>query len=268
MSKKIDKSIQKFLAASKDRVLDFSKYSHARLGLGHSGGHLTSPAWLDFQLDFAKAKDAVFSNFDAAQISNLCHEMQLPALEVQSQASNVEQFILRPDLGRLLTATAQTQLEQFTIQQPEYCQRDLLIVVSGGLSPIAIQKQIPTFLPAFIEKAREHQWSLAPIIINTRGRVALGDEINQYFKAAITIMLIGERPGLTSPDSMGIYFTYDAKPSCTDEQRNCISNIHERGFPHHDAAEKLIQLIKKSLALGMSGLELKDDIINLPRNDT
>lgn len=260
MSKQLDKSIQKFLATRKDRVMDFSKHSHARLGMGHSGGHLTSPAWLDFQLDFAKAKDAVFSSFDVSQILTVCEKLQLPAYEVESQTQNIEQFILRPDLGRLLSASSKNLLQQIS---SEYYQRDILIVVSGGLSPVAIQKQAPEFLNIFVEMAREHQWSLAPVIINARGRVALGDEINQLFKATITIMLIGERPGLTSPDSMGIYFTYDAKSGCTDEQRNCISNIHDRGLSHSEAAEKLIQLLSKSFTARMSGLGLKDDLIEL-----
>jgi len=258
MTKKIDHSIKKFLAAKHDRILDFSQYTHARLGLGHAGGHLPISAWLDLQQSFAQAKDAVFSKFDVNAITSLCESLSINSLELQSQATDVMQFLLRPDLGRLLSSDSEMKLNQLIQQHSEYQHRDILIVVSGGLSPVSIQKQIPLFLNSFINKCRTYQWTLAPVIINPRGRVALGDQINQYFKSQITIMLIGERPGLTTPDSMGIYFTYDASPGCTDEKRNCISNIHEYGLPHNDAADKLIQLINKSLQLRLSGFELKD----------
>jgi ethanolamine ammonia-lyase small subunit len=142
---------------------------------------------------------------------------------------------------------------------PDYCDCDLLIVVSGGLSPIAIQQQIPDFLPIFIHLARENKWSIAPIVINARGRVAIGDKLNDHFRAKIVIMLIGERPGVSVSNSLGIYFTYHAKPGCTNENRNCISNIHEHGLSHHQAADKLAHMIRQSLAAKLSGVMLKDD---------
>ena len=115
------------------------------------------------------------------------------------------------------------------------------------------------FLPAFVSQLQKNKWTLAPIIINPRGRVALGDQINDYLKAKFIVMLIGERPGLTTPDSLGIYFTYHAHTGCTDEQRNCISNIHSQGLLHEAAAKKLMTLLQKANKIGMTGVGLKDD---------
>jgi ethanolamine ammonia-lyase small subunit len=258
MNNKIDNSIQKFLASQNDRRWDFSQHTHARLGLGHTGYHLPVSAWLDLQQGFAQAKDAVFSRFDVNQIASICKKLNLNSMELQSQANDAMQFLLRPDLGRLLSRESEIVLSNQLKQHEEYLHRDILIVISGGLSPVAIQKQIPFFLGSLIKKIHTRQWTLAPIIINPRGRVALGDHINDLFKSRITIMLIGERPGLTTPDSMGIYFTYNAKSGCTDAQRNCISNIHERGLLYDEAAEKLVQLMSQSFSLRISGFELKD----------
>ena len=117
-------------------------------------------------------------------------------------------------------------------------------------------------MPILVNQIKQQGWSLAPILINSRGRVALGDQANHFFKATIVIMLIGERPGLTTPDSLGIYFTYQARPGCTDEQRNCISNIHARGLSSESAVEKLVFLLRKAFNLRMTGVQLKDDNVN------
>lgn len=262
MANDIEKKVKRYLKNQQDRTLDFSLHSHARLGLGHTGGHLKLKAWLDLQMDFAQAKDAVFSSYNASEIKKLCDDLNLQTIEVQSQANDAREFVLRPDLGRLLAHESENELSLQVAHHHEYVQRDVLIVISGGLSPIAIQWQIPEFLPKFIHRINEQQrWTIAPVIITPRGRVALGDHINHYFKAKVLVMLIGERPGLSTPDSMGIYFTYQAKPGCTDEQRNCISNIHERGLAHEHAALKLIALIGKSMASKISGIALKDDVL-------
>lgn len=251
--------LKKFIADENNRKLNFYRYSHARLGLGHTGGHLKHAAWLDLQADFAQAKDAVFSQFDNNICTKLCDELKLPYLIIQSQANDVTQFLLRPDLGRLLDNKSEDLLKNFVLEHIDYLHRDILIVISGGLSPIALQHYIHDFLSLFIPAIHKRQWSLTPLIINAKGRVALGDQVNQYFKAKMTIMIIGERPGLSTSDSMGIYFTYNAKPGCTDEQRNCISNIHARGLPPKAAVTKLISLIGQSMHIGLSGIALKDE---------
>src|SRR5262249_10579258 len=124
MTNKIEKSIRRFTLAKQDRILDFSRYSHARLGLGHTGGHLPVQAWLDLQKDFAQAKDAVSSQLDVKQIISLCHVMNLTTIELQSQANDGMQFLLRPDLGRLLSIESEIQLKNTVKQHSDYCQCD------------------------------------------------------------------------------------------------------------------------------------------------
>lgn len=222
-----------------DRTYDLSEYSHARLGLGHTGGHLTTAAWLDFQAGFAAAKDAVSASFDVKVISSLCDHLHLKNLLVHTEAKDIYSFLTNPDLGRHIAAYDAAQCHKICEDQPGILGNDLLIVISGGLSPLAITQQIPKFLPAFMHQVDMQKWSTAPIIINPRGRVALGDHLNAIFKAKLVIMLIGERPGLTTPDSLGIYYTLNAKPGYTDHQRSCISNIHTKGLLPELAAIQL-----------------------------
>jgi ethanolamine ammonia-lyase small subunit len=242
-----------------EKKSDRPPLSHARINLGHTGGHLKTKDWLAFQSDFAQAQDAVMSAFSISEIEKICRGLNLTTVEVASKPADIVEYLLRPDLGKLIADNSRRELEAIIKKQPEICYRDMLIVISGGLSPIAVERQIPIFLPLLIDKLRIEQLSIAPICINPRGRVALGDSLNEYLQAKMVVMLIGERPGLSAADSMGIYFTYQAKPGYTDASRNCISNIHARGIPAVDALDKLVYLLKKSLALGVSGIMLKDD---------
>ncbi len=251
MSKDDDKKM-----VPQDRVMDYSAYTKARLGLGHTGGHLRAASWLDFQSGFAQAKDAVFSQFDVLSIANLCNELALANIEVHSQATDILQFLSRPDLGRLLGSKDAEHLRALATSHADYCNQDILILISGGLSPIAIQHQIPKFLPALIKQCKHMNWTLAPVMINPRGRVALGDALNAIFNAKVVMVLIGERPGLTTPDSLGIYFTYAAKPGCTDAMRNCISNIHDHGLGVEQALADVIRLISLAMQKKISGIGL------------
>lgn len=263
MSTNLAERLNSFTQLQLDRRHDFSRLTHARIGIGHTGGHMRINDWLDFQSGFAQAKDAVFSHFEEQQITALCAQLQLPAVSVDTQCGDINHYLARPDAGALLNADSENRLREYIKRQPAARGSDLLLVISGGLSPVAIARQMPSFLPAFIACARDKRWSLAPVIINQRGRVALGDHVNTVFQAKITVMLIGERPGLSSPDSMGIYFTYNAKPGCRNDQRNCISNVHEHGLPHQDAAGKLACLLSRAMSAGISGIDLKDDSIQL-----
>tara|TARA_R110000868_G_scaffold211806_4_gene461813 strand:+ start:1607 stop:2419 length:813 start_codon:yes stop_codon:yes gene_type:complete len=255
----LEKKTSEFLDKKSVRQHDMVRYSHARINIGHTGGHVKTADWLAFQSDFAEAKDAVSSTFDLAVMHDHCQRLAIPALTIHSKPVDLVQFLLRPEMGKLLTAESEALLANTIKTDPTVIDNDLLIVISGGLSPIAIAHQAPKFLTELIKLTKKSNLSVAPICINPRGRVALGDQINQYFNAKMVIMLIGERPGLSTPDSLGVYFTYQAKPGCTDAERNCISNIHDHGLPPVRATEKLINLIKKSMSLGMSGVMLKDD---------
>lgn len=261
MTNHLKQQLKLYQRNSRDRVYDLTQYTRARIGLGHTGGHLRIKNWLNFLTHFSQAKDAVYSRFDIEMITAMIDSLNLKSIQIQSRANDHTQFLLRPDLGELLAVDSETNLKQYATQYPSDCNKDLLIILSGGLSPIALQKQIPQFLPAFIQKIQQEAWSMAPILINPKGRVALSDHANFYFKAKVVIMLIGERPGLSSADSMGIYITYNAKPGCTNDQRNCISNIHEHGLSHNEAALKLIDLVKKAITMKLTGIELKDDLL-------
>lgn len=254
-----DKELPAILSDEKDRVHDYSAHTQARLGLGHAGGHLKVKAWLDLQLGFAQAKDAVFSQFDTREFEKLCDSAELPHYTARSQAADMMQFLSQPDAGRLLLPEDEVRLQQAAAANPQYCHRDLLIVISGGLSPLAIERQVPKLLPLLLAEAYSNGWTLAPVIINPRGRVALGDHLNDIFNATLVIMLIGERPGLTTPDSLGIYITYNARSGCNDEMRNCISNIHQHGLSHEQAVRKLCVLLQLAMQVKMTGVELKDD---------
>lgn len=262
MSSYYKRQLKQYQRLLHDRVFDLSKYTVARIGLGHTGGHLKIKDWLNFQASFAQAKDAVHnSSFDTNTLVMLANNLNLKTIAIQSQALDHAQFLLRPDLGGLLAVDSQCILMKYIRTDSTACNKDLLILISGGLSPVAIQKQIPLFLPSFIHQTRQESWSIAPLLINPKGRVALGDQANHYFKAKVVIMLIGERPGLSIAESMGIYITYNAKPGCTNDQRNCISNIHSQGLSHDKAAIKLSYFLKKAMAIRYTGVELKDDFL-------
>jgi ethanolamine ammonia-lyase small subunit len=140
------------------------------------------------------------------------------------------------------------------------CHCDLVIIVSDGLSSLAAIEQSPPLLATLLPLARKNGWDLAPTIVATHGRVALQDEIGTLLGARLSLMLLGERPGLGAANSLGAYFTYAPHPGLTDARRNCISNIRPEGLPPADAAHKLFCLLSESLRRGLSGVELKDDM--------
>lgn len=251
---KLSQAITYFQQTNADRRYESVIHTNARVGIGHVDGHLCTKDWLCLQSDFAQAKDAVSVNLDIDAIKQACAVEQLSTITLHSQAQHITEFLLRPDFGRALAPASVAEL-----MQCHQTHKDVLIIISGGLSPYAVNQQIPEFLPAFMEYLRASQMTLAPVIINPRGRVALGDDVNEYLRAKITVMLIGERPGLGVSNSMGIYFTYHARKGCTDDRRNCISNVHQNGLSPAHAASKLHYMITKSMQKQLSGVALKDD---------
>lgn len=257
---------EQLFEANNDRVINnLTKYTNARIAIGHSGGHTLTKNWLEFQLDFAQAKDAVLSDIDLVK---LAHDLtaidelskgQTKLYTASSCANSLDEFLTRPDLGRALSTASQAELSEALIKHPSDLNQDILIVISSGLSSAAIENQAVGFLGELLPLLHEFGWSLAPIILSKRTRVAFADKVNAVFKAKVVINLIGERPGLSSNDSMSIYFTYGSKIDSTDEQRNCISNIHQNGLSHRQAAQKVAYLVHKAFELGYSGVSLKDD---------
>jgi len=226
-------------------------FTDARIALGRTGGSLKTQELLAFRKDHALAKDAVWTNLDNPSLEQQLEEFNLPLIRLTSQADSRETYIKRPDLGRKLSEESKKAIQDL---KPSPC--DISIILADGLSAQAISMHAANFLQEFLPRIT--QFSFAPISLVQQGRVAISDEIGELFSSQLSIILIGERPGLSSPYSMGIYLTYNPKAGNTDEKRNCISNIRTGGLPYAYAAEKLAFLCSEALRLKLSGVHLKD----------
>jgi ethanolamine ammonia-lyase small subunit len=237
--------------------------TRARIALGRSGGSLPTRERLDFQLAHARARDAVVARFNTGafveQVRGICGRF----LVVDSAAGDRAEFLRRPDLGRRLAEESRGALEEEA--GPGF---DVAVIVSDGLSTHAVMSQAEPLLVALLPMIRESGWSLAPVVVARHGRVALQDEIGAALGARLTVMLLGERPGLGSADSLGAYFTYKPGSGRTDADRNCISNIRDGGITPAAAAAKLHYLLSRAFHLGLSGVGLKDDSPALPPTDS
>jgi ethanolamine ammonia-lyase small subunit len=243
------------------------EYTDARIGLGRAGISIPTSHSLAFQLAHAQAQDAVHLPLDVEYVIeqlgniNLNQEIFTPIL-LHSQAVNRTVYLQRPDLGRRLDKKSIEVLKKVnTLKDEKY---DLSIVIVDGLSSLAIKENAQIFIKKLIEVLNfsSQDWKIAPITIVQQGRVAIGDEVGQILNSKILIVLIGERPGLSSPDSMGLYLTYDPKVGLTDESRNCISNIRIEGLSYEEAVKKTMYLLKESRKLELSGVNLKDRTTN------
>ena len=227
----------------------------ARIALGRAGGSLPTRAWLDFKSAHAAARDAVHNEFDAEQLAAEIHALGVETVIVDSAAADRLTFLQRPELGRRLADASRDRL--FAVAQPSHAP-DLVIIVSDGLSALAVHRQAPPLLSALLPRLSVDGWNLAPIVIARFGRVALQDEIGQLLGAQLALVLIGERPGLGSPDSLGAYLVYGPRIGNSDAGRNCVSNIRSEGLPHEAAADTLHYLLTESRDRHLSGVALKD----------
>jgi ethanolamine ammonia-lyase small subunit len=213
---------------------------------------MPTQALLEFSLDHARARDAVHAAFEAAAIAAGLEAQGLRALQVCSLAQSRAEYLRRPDLGRKLDANSQAVLARGP-QDP--C--DLAIVIGDGLSPSAVHAHalelVRSLLPG-LDAIR-----LGPLVLASGARVALGDEIGALLGARMVVVLIGERPGLSAPDSLGAYITFAPKPGRTDAERNCVSNIHASGLSYDEAAFRIGWLVREGLARQLTGIALKDD---------
>jgi len=243
------------------------EYTDARIGLGRAGVSIPTSHSLQFQLAHAQAQDAVHLPLDVETVIeqlenvNLYQEIFIPIL-LHSQAVNRTTYLQRPDLGRRLDKKSIDTLKKVnTLKDENY---DLSIVVVDGLSSLAIKENAAIFIQKLVEvlNTDSQDWNLAPITIVQQGRVAIGDEVAEILNSKIAIVLIGERPGLSSPDSMGLYLTYNPKVGLTDEKRNCISNIRIEGLSYEEAIKKTMYLLNESRRLELSGVNLKDRTTN------
>jgi ethanolamine ammonia-lyase small subunit len=243
--------------ATPDPWRALSTLTPARIGLGRAGGSLPTQPLLAFQLAHARARDAVQRNLDPVALANSLEVLGCNTLQLHSAAHDRGTFIARPDLGRILNDTSRTLLEREKPTVPAY---DCVFIVADGLSSQAVEHHAAALLARVVERLRAYHWRLAPIAIVRQGRVAIGDEIGALLGANMTVLLIGERPGLSSPDSLGVYLTYDPLPGRTNAERNCISNIHEPdGLSYAIAANRLYHLMSESRQRKLSGVNLKEN---------
>ncbi|WP_138993514.1 ethanolamine ammonia-lyase subunit EutC [Larkinella sp. C7] len=235
-------------------------HTSARIARGRTGHSLPTRALLDFQLDHARARDAVYSELERDTLLTQLQVIQQPVLQLHSRAADRQQYLQRPDLGRKLDEKSLSHLHHLTGVSGKSAQGfDLSIVLVDGLSATAINRHAGAVVSRLVEEIRALGWSLAPLCLVEQGRVAIGDEIAHALKAETVVVLIGERPGLTSPDSMGAYLTFGPQPGLTDESRNCISNIRPEGFPYEAAVQKLLYLLTEMKTRRLSGVLLKDE---------
>jgi ethanolamine ammonia-lyase small subunit len=224
----------------------------ARIGLARTGASLATSVLLDFRLAHARARDAVHASLDESSLIADLKGLGRPILTIASAATDRSQYLLRPDLGRSLATSA------IDVVDPHAGHYDVAFVVTEGLSAGAVQTHAYPALTTLVPTLAQEGWRIAPIVLVRLGRVAIGDRVARALGADSVVILIGERPGLTAPDSMGAYLTWNPGPHTTDAERNCISNIRPDGTGYADAALRIAHLLREMRARRLSGVALKD----------
>ncbi|MGU3466294.1 ethanolamine ammonia-lyase subunit EutC [Methylobacterium sp. C33D] len=241
--------------SQEDRWVALRRATPARIGLGRTGDALPMRPMLDFQLAHAQARDAVHAALDIEALGAAL--APLPVLRVHSAAPDRATYLRRPDLGRRLDNASVATLEDAAETQGRGY--DLVFVVADGLSATAIANHAAPVIRACL--AHLDSYRVAPIVLAEQGRVALGDPVGERLEAKVSVVLIGERPGLSVADSLGLYLTYEPRPGRRDSERNCISNVHGRGGLTPDlAASKMAWFVREALRRGLTGVALKDGI--------
>ncbi|MDF2178617.1 ethanolamine ammonia-lyase subunit EutC [Aliiglaciecola sp. CAU 1673] len=234
-------------------------FTSARIGLGRVGSSLSSAQVQSLALAHAKARDAVHLPLNIEQLDNALKKQGLNTVHVHSQVADRHEYLLRPDKGRRLDEPSIERLTDLNWQASP-----LLLVIGDGLSSTAVaQHGAP--LVATIRAGLPKGWAMPGVVIASQARVAIADEIGQLLKAQMVAILIGERPGLSAADSLGVYFTFNPKVGCNDSQRNCLSNIRPQGMGYAEAAQKLLWLAGEALRIKASGVALKDESEHRPR---
>jgi len=229
-----------------DPFARFRNATRARIGIGRTGDAMTTQSVLDFQLAHARARDAVHGEVDFSELSSALEPAE--TVLVRSLAKDRATYLTRPDLGRRPDPADLPTLA---------ASYDIAFIIADGLSAAAVQRHAASVYKATAR--RLGGFSIAPVILGQQARVAFGDEAAAAYGAQVAIVLVGERPGLSVPDSLGAYITFAPKFGCRDSARNCISNIHDDGLSYEMAAEKIAWLTKESLRLKLSGVELKEN---------
>jgi ethanolamine ammonia-lyase small subunit len=243
---------------TEDPWSNLKRFTDARIGLGRSGSAMPTREVLGFALAHAMARDAVLTPLDWEAIEASASRLGLETKRVASAVSDRSEYLRRPDLGRQLSAETRQSLSEHTGQSSGK-RPDLLIIAADGLSSKAVAANFEPILAALLPFVRQKSWTLGPLLLAQQARVALGDDAGEIMGARAVLMLIGERPGLSSPDSLGAYLTYQPRVGLTDADRNCVSNIRVRGLSYQDAAFKLTWLLDQAFKRQMTGVALKDE---------
>ena len=231
------------------------QHTDARIGLGRTGVSLPTREQLAFQLDHAKARDAVHLPLDENLLQHQLMDNGFEVYRLKSRVNHRQEYLQRPDLGRRLCHDSVAFLQKKAL---ETTQLDTLIIIADGLSSTAIASHAVAMVNRIAAGLNAQGFRAGPICLVSQGRVAIADEIGELLKATSVILLIGERPGLSSPDSLGIYYTFAPKVGLTDAYRNCISNIRPQGMNYDEATHKLMFLFAESHRRKLSGVSLKD----------
>lgn len=226
----------------------------ARIALGRAGTSLPTAAHLDFQLAHARARDAVHDPLDLPALRRDLAAAGWETVAARSAAPDRAAYLQRPDLGRRLDADSRERLAGCRAEGT-----DAVLVVADGLAAAAARRHAVPLLAALAPSFRAGGWRLAPVVVAEQARVALADEIGELLGARLAVILLGERPGLSAPDSLGAYLTWGPRRGRTDAERNCVSNIRPEGLGYPLAAERLLYLMTEARRRRLSGVALKEE---------
>ncbi|QXP82729.1 ethanolamine ammonia-lyase subunit EutC [Methylococcus sp. Mc7] len=238
-----------------DRWSELRTLTQARIALGHAGHALPTAALLDFQLAHASARDAVHKPWDVEAFAEGVRALGLRPLLLATPVADRAEYLKRPDLGQMLDRESERKLR---CPPPEAM--DIALVVTNGLSSTALDRHGLPLVQAIASACCENDLRLGPVCLVANGRVAVSDPVGAGLHAQVAVIVIGERPGLSADDSLGLYFTYAPRPGRSNAERNCIFNVRPpAGLGYHEAASKLVYLTRESFRLGLSGVALKDE---------
>ena len=226
------------------------RYTPARIALGRAGNGVPTQAHLAFQAAHARARDAVHASLDAQAFADRLASSGYPAITVRSAAADRQAYLRFPDLGRTLAAESKARLSEPLVAP------DVVIVVADGLSSVAVERNAFPVLQALWDRLQERRYEIAPVVVALQARVAVADQIGEVLQAKLSVMMIGERPGLSAADSLGMYLTYAPRVGRLDSERNCISNIHANGMSAEDTATQACRLIDSMFTYRVSGVAL------------
>jgi ethanolamine ammonia-lyase small subunit len=239
--------------------LNLRNFTSARVALERAGSSISTRAALEFSLAHAQARDAVHSALGVQSLMTVLREQGLSAIAVRSAAAGRIEYLLRPDLGRVLSSDSTSLLAQL---QTVTCDVEngtrVSIILADGLSALATERHALPLLDVLLRLLGD-TWAMSAIVVAEQARVALGDEIGVALRAEATVMLIGERPGLSAPDSLGAYITWSPRPGRTDAERNCVSNIRIEGLDYTVAAEKIAWYLSEGRRLGTTGVQIREN---------